>query len=159
MTHGAVERAPVVQMGRAARHGKPFPARSPLRATTGEIGAAWSPPLTILRAMDWKLFASTFVAIFLAEIGDKTQLATLSLAAGGSSRWVVFAASAGALVVTSAIAVLAGEALSRAIPPIWLKRAAGALFLVLGVVFLMSRGEEAEAAPAPAPVDQSGKQY
>lgn len=109
--------------------------------------------------MDWKLFASTFVAIFLAEIGDKTQLATLSLAAGGSSRWVVFAASAGALVVTSAIAVLAGEALSRAIPPIWLKRAAGALFLVLGVVFLMSRGEEAEAAPAPAPVDQSGKQY
>ena len=88
--------------------------------------------------MDWKLFASTFAAIFLAEIGDKTQLATLSLASGGSSRWVVFAASALALVATSALAVLGGEALSRVVPPIWVKRAAGALFLVLGVLFLLS---------------------
>lgn len=87
-------------------------------------------------AMDWRLFASTFAAIFLAEIGDKTQLATLSLAAGGSSRWVVFAASALALIATSAIAVLAGEALSRAVPPLWIRRAAGALFVVLGIVFL-----------------------
>jgi len=87
--------------------------------------------------MDWKIFASTFATIFLAEIGDKTQLATLSLAVGGSSRWSVFAGSALALVATSAIAVLAGEALSRAIPPIWLKRSAGVLFLVLGVFFLV----------------------
>jgi putative Ca2+/H+ antiporter (TMEM165/GDT1 family) len=90
--------------------------------------------------MDWKLFASTFAAIFLAEMGDKTQLATLSLAAGGS-RWVVFAASATALVATSAIAVLAGEAVSRVVPPIWIRRAAGALFLVLGILFLFSRGD------------------
>ena len=90
--------------------------------------------------MDWKLFASTFAAIFLAEMGDKTQLATLSLAAGGS-RWVVFAASAAALVATSAIAVLAGEAVSRVVPPIWIRRAAGALFLVLGVLFLFSKGD------------------
>ncbi|HTE54979.1 MAG TPA: TMEM165/GDT1 family protein [Kofleriaceae bacterium] len=90
--------------------------------------------------MDWKLFASTFAAIFLAEIGDKTQLATLSLASGGSSRWVVFAGSALALVAASAIAVLAGEALTRAIPPIWIKRAAGALFIALGVLFLVRPG-------------------
>lgn len=93
--------------------------------------------------MDWKLFASTFVAIFLAEIGDKTQLATLSLAAGGSSRWTVFAGSALALVATSAIAVLAGEALARVIPPIWLQRAAGALFIVLGIVFLVGSASAA----------------
>jgi Ca2+/H+ antiporter, TMEM165/GDT1 family len=93
--------------------------------------------------MDWKLFASTFAAIFLAEIGDKTQLATLSLSAGGSSRWVVFAGSALALVCTSAIAVLAGEALTRVIPPVWIRRAAGALFVVLGLVFLLGRGEPA----------------
>lgn len=90
--------------------------------------------------MDWKLFASTFGAVFLAELGDKTQLATLSLAAGGRSRWVVFAGSALALVATSAIAVLAGEALARAVPPIWIKRAAGALFVVLGLVFLWGAG-------------------
>ena len=90
--------------------------------------------------MDWKIFVSTFTAIFLAEMGDKTQLATLSLAAGGS-RWVVFAASAAALVATSAIAVLAGEAVSRAVPPVWIRRAAGALFLVLGVLFLLGKGD------------------
>lgn len=106
--------------------------------------------------MDWKLFASTFAAIFLAEIGDKTQLATLSLAAGGSSRWVVFAGSALALVATSAIAVLAGEALSRAIPPIWLKRGAGVLFIVLGVVFLLGSGDDdGDARRSRAPANEN----
>jgi putative Ca2+/H+ antiporter (TMEM165/GDT1 family) len=88
--------------------------------------------------MDWKLLASTFGCIFLAELGDKTQLATLSLAAGGSSRWVVFAGSAAALVTTSAIAVVGGEALTRVVSPVWLKRSAGVLFLMLGVLFLCS---------------------
>ena len=86
--------------------------------------------------MNWNLFLSTFAAIFLAEIGDKTQLATLSLAAGGSSRWTVFAGSALALVATSAIAVVGGEALSRVVSPIHLQRAAGVLFVVLGILFL-----------------------
>jgi Ca2+/H+ antiporter, TMEM165/GDT1 family len=92
--------------------------------------------------MDWKLFFSTFAAIFVAEIGDKTQLATLSLAAGKGSRLSVFAGSACALVATSAIAVLVGDALARFIPPIWLKRAAGVTFLVIGAFFLLERGEE-----------------
>lgn len=87
--------------------------------------------------MDWKLFLSTFGAIFLAEMGDKTQLATLSMASAGSSRWVVFGGSALALVATSAVAVLFGEALTRVVPPVWIKRAAGVSFLVLGVLFLM----------------------
>jgi len=91
--------------------------------------------------MDWKLLLSTFVSIFVAEMGDKTQLATLSLASGGSSRWAVFAGSALALVATSAIAVLAGEAVSRVVPPIWLQRGAGVIFLVLGVLFLLGRGD------------------
>jgi putative Ca2+/H+ antiporter (TMEM165/GDT1 family) len=86
--------------------------------------------------MDWKLFGSTFLAIFLAEMGDKTQLATLSFASTGSSRWLVFGASALALVSTSAIAVIAGEAVARYIPPVWIKRVAGGLFIVLGVLML-----------------------
>ncbi len=89
--------------------------------------------------MDWKLFASAFAAIFVAEIGDKTQLATLSLSSGGSSRWVVFAGSALALVTTSALAVVGGEALTRIVPPFWLRRAAGVAFLALGAWFLTRR--------------------
>ena len=95
--------------------------------------------------MDWKLLLSTFGAIFLAELGDKTQIATLSLAAGGSSRWAVFLGSALALIATSAIAVLAGEALSRYVSPHWLRRAAGLLFLALGALFLWTARDGAVA--------------
>lgn len=90
--------------------------------------------------MDWKLFASTFAAIFLAEMGDKTQLATMSLSAG-SSRWVVFAAAATALVATSAVAVIAGEAVARVVPAVWVKRGAGLLFIALGLLYLFGRGD------------------
>ena len=88
--------------------------------------------------MDWKLFASTFAAIFLAEMGDKTQLATMSLSAG-SSRWVVFFAAASALVATSAGAVVAGEAVARVVPAVWVKRGAGLLFIALGALYLLGR--------------------
>jgi putative Ca2+/H+ antiporter (TMEM165/GDT1 family) len=94
------------------------------------VGTAWHGS-----AVDWKLFGTTFLAIFLAEMGDKTQLATLSAASTGS-RWVIFAAAALALVSTTAIAVLVGEGLARVVPPVWIRRAAGTLFLVLGVLYL-----------------------
>ena len=90
--------------------------------------------------MDWKLLASTFAAIFLAELGDKTQLATLSLAAGGNSRWAVFLGAALALVATTAVAVLAGDALQRLVSPTWVRRAAGVMFIILGAVFLLASG-------------------
>lgn len=89
--------------------------------------------------MDWKLFLTTFGAIFMAEMGDKTQLATLSMSASGTSRWIVFAGSALALVATSAVAVVFGEAIARVIPPIWIRRAAGAIFLVLGALYLFGK--------------------
>jgi putative Ca2+/H+ antiporter (TMEM165/GDT1 family) len=99
--------------------------------------------------VDYKLFATTFVAVFLAEMGDKTQLATLSAASGGASRWIVFAAAALALVSTTAIAVLAGEAVSRVLPPVWTKRAAGALFVVLGVLLVWSTRDGARDTNTP----------
>ncbi len=88
--------------------------------------------------MDWKLFASTFAAIFLAEMGDKTQLATMTLAAG-SSRWVVFGGAALALVSTTLIAVLVGEGLSRLVPAVWMHRAAGVVFVLIGVLLLLGK--------------------
>jgi len=87
--------------------------------------------------LDWRLLTSTFGLVFLAELGDKTQLATLTLAASGKSRSAVFLGAASALVLTSAIAAVAGEAISRAIPAIWLRRVAGLTFLVLGGFYLL----------------------
>jgi Ca2+/H+ antiporter, TMEM165/GDT1 family len=88
--------------------------------------------------MDLKLMATAFATVFLAELGDKTQLATLTFAAEGRSRWAVFIGAAAALVTTSAIAVLAGEAVSRVVPAVWLKRVAGAAFIAIGVWTLAS---------------------
>lgn len=96
--------------------------------------------------MDWRVMLSTFGAIFLAELGDKTQLATLASASSTTSRLSVFIGSALALVCTSAIAVLLGDAIARAIPPHVIRRAAGALFVVLGVFFLV--GARAPDAPS-----------
>lgn len=90
--------------------------------------------------MDWKIFASTFTAIFLAEMGDKTQLATMSLAAG-HSRWTVFVGAAAALVATSAVGVLVGGGIARVIPQIWIQRGAGLMFVVMGLVFLFGKGD------------------
>jgi putative Ca2+/H+ antiporter (TMEM165/GDT1 family) len=86
--------------------------------------------------MDTMLFLSTFFLVFVAELGDKTQLSTLTLAANASSRWIVFFASASALVASSAIAVLVGEGLARLVPPVWIQRAAGVLFLGFGAYTL-----------------------
>ena len=90
--------------------------------------------------MDLKLLVSTFVLVFLAELGDKTQLATLSLTASGKSRLAVFLGAAGALVLTSAIAVLVGGTVARLVPEVWIQRAAGASFIIMGVLILVGRG-------------------
>jgi putative Ca2+/H+ antiporter (TMEM165/GDT1 family) len=81
----------------------------------------------------WKTVLTTFAAVFVAELGDKTQLATLGLAAESPSRLAVFAGSASALICTSLIATLAGGVVARYVSPQWLQRAAGALFISLGV--------------------------
>jgi putative Ca2+/H+ antiporter (TMEM165/GDT1 family) len=87
--------------------------------------------------MDWRAVGSTFVLIFLAELGDKTQLATFGMASGSGSRAAVFLGSAAALVATSALAVLLGDAVGRFVPGLWLRRASGVLFIALGLLFLL----------------------
>jgi putative Ca2+/H+ antiporter (TMEM165/GDT1 family) len=74
-----------------------------------------------------------FGTIFLAELGDKTQLATLLYAADvDNPKLTVFAASALALVLTSAIGVLAGAAISQVVPPKLLSTLAGVGFIAIG---------------------------
>lgn len=88
-----------------------------------------------------KTLLSTYGAVFIAELGDKTQLATLSMSAGTTSKWSVFAGSALALATTSAIAVLAGTAIARFVPPHYLRRIAGAVFIALGVLYIVTKGD------------------
>jgi putative Ca2+/H+ antiporter (TMEM165/GDT1 family) len=84
--------------------------------------------------MDWKLFASTFAAIFVAEIGDKTQLATLLYAADARNpKLTIFAAAAAALVIASALGILAGGALSQHLDSRLLSWIAGAGFVAVGI--------------------------
>jgi Ca2+/H+ antiporter, TMEM165/GDT1 family len=91
--------------------------------------------------MDLKLLLSAFASVFVAELGDKTQLATLSLASGGSSRWSVFLGASLALIASTAIAVLGGELMARTIPPHLTKRLAGIIFIILGVIYLWNSRE------------------
>ena len=100
--------------------------------------------------MDIRLFLSTFVLVFLAELGDKTQLTALALGAGKGSAWSVFLGASVALVVSTLIAVLLGGLLSKIAPPFAVKGAAGALFLVFGALLLVSAVRESRAAPPKA---------
>lgn len=90
--------------------------------------------------MSWSLFASTFAAIFLAEMGDKTQLAAFAMA-GSGSKLTVFVAASLALVATTAIAVLLGGVVNRYVPAVWVRRGAGALFILIGLWFVLSGGD------------------
>jgi len=88
----------------------------------------------------WKSFAAIFSTVFLAEIGDKTQLATILFSAEGQvSRWVVFAASAAALVAASAIGVVLGAQIERLVKPQTLKIIAGVGFIAIGVWTIVAR--------------------
>jgi putative Ca2+/H+ antiporter (TMEM165/GDT1 family) len=74
-----------------------------------------------------------FLTVFLAELGDKTQLATVLLAADGKhSGWTVFCVAAAALVASTALAVLLGQTAERYLTMIPLKLIAGAGFVLLG---------------------------
>jgi putative Ca2+/H+ antiporter (TMEM165/GDT1 family) len=92
--------------------------------------------------MDLKVMLTTFGMIFLAELGDKTQLATFAFAAESKTKLAVFVGSAGALIVTSLLAVLFGSAVSRLIPPNIIKMGAGGLFVVLGLWMLLFSGSK-----------------
>lgn len=81
-----------------------------------------------------------FITVFLAEIGDKTQLATMLFSADPeTNKWMVFAGSAAALVVAAAIGVLVGAQLERFIKPQMLKMIAGAGFIIVGLWTMLSR--------------------
>ena len=87
--------------------------------------------------MDYKVIGSVFTMIFLAELGDKTQLATFACAAFERSKLSVFIGSSLALILASMIATLLGTFLSQHIPQAYIHKAAGVLFIVMGAMYLI----------------------
>jgi putative Ca2+/H+ antiporter (TMEM165/GDT1 family) len=88
--------------------------------------------------MDWKIFLTVFASVFIAELGDKTQLATMLFAADKEvSRTTVFLVASAALVVASGLGVLAGSVLTQMISEKILHYVAGAGFIVIGVFTLL----------------------
>jgi putative Ca2+/H+ antiporter (TMEM165/GDT1 family) len=90
--------------------------------------------------MDLRLFATVFSTVFVAELGDKTQLATLLYAADAQHpKLTVFAASASALVLASALGVLAGSLVSEHVDPKLVRWVAGLGFIAVGIWVLLAR--------------------
>jgi putative Ca2+/H+ antiporter (TMEM165/GDT1 family) len=104
---------------------------------TGEAGdpasAAEDDCVDTTGGWDWKAFGSTFALLFAAELGDKTQLAVLTLSGQSQAPWPVFAGASLALTTLTALAVLGGEGLSRRVPQRALLWASALTFVVVGL--------------------------
>ncbi len=87
--------------------------------------------------MDWRLLLTTFGSVFLAELGDKTQLATLCFATGKNTLMPVFIGSSLALVTSSLLACLLGSALTKVLPIRWVHLGAGFVFIIIGVLLVV----------------------
>ncbi len=89
--------------------------------------------------MDWRVILTTFGLVFLAEMGDKTQLAAMTLAAQTRQPWSVFLGAAVALACVSALGVAAGALLSHALPLEWIKRVSAVAFIAVGALMLAGK--------------------
>lgn len=92
--------------------------------------------------MDVAVVSSTFLTVLLAELGDKTQLATMALGSSSGRPLMVFLGSTTALLLASLLGVMVGGSLASMAPPAWLHLAAGVGFLAQGVCLLLeARGD------------------
>lgn len=89
--------------------------------------------------MDWKVVLTTFGTIFLAELGDKTQIAAMTMAAQTRKPLAVLVGASLALACVSALGVVVGASLSHYISLEWIKRVAAVAFIVIGVLILLGK--------------------
>lgn len=89
--------------------------------------------------MDWKLLATTFGTLFVAELGDKTQLACVLMAAKSEKPWTVFLGASLALVLVSFLGVIAAQFLCRHVSPDLMRRVAATGFIALGVLIFFEK--------------------
>ncbi|HSP06645.1 MAG TPA: TMEM165/GDT1 family protein [Acidobacteriota bacterium] len=81
----------------------------------------------------------TFVTLFLAELGDKTQLAVITLTSRTKDPVWVFVGASAALIIVTLLGVVAGEALVRIIPVSVIKKAAAAAFVIIGILMFFDK--------------------
>lgn len=95
--------------------------------------------------MDLSLLISTFLTVFLAELGDKTQLATVALSGTSDRPLAVFLGSSTALVLASLLGAMAGGSIASLIPTEWLQLLAAVGFLIIGFQLLLHSGSDVRA--------------
>lgn len=91
-------------------------------------------PNSMAGGQSWRALASTFGLLFVAELGDKTQLAVLGMASKSPSPWLIFVGGALALVAVTALAVIGGEGLCRIVPKRVLLWVSAVAFVVMGAL-------------------------
>mgnify|MGYP001466771230 FL=1 len=89
--------------------------------------------------MEWKIFGTAFLTLFLAELGDKTQLAVITMTAKTDNKLSVFLGASVALVVVTLLGVLVGGVLTQFVPAEWLQRIVAVAFIVIGVLMLFGK--------------------
>jgi putative Ca2+/H+ antiporter (TMEM165/GDT1 family) len=89
--------------------------------------------------LNWKSLVTTFGLVFFAELGDKTQLTTMLLAAQSEAPKAVFAGAAVALVLSALLGVLFGEAITRVVPTEYIHTGAGIAFIIIGILLVSGR--------------------
>jgi putative Ca2+/H+ antiporter (TMEM165/GDT1 family) len=89
--------------------------------------------------MDWQVFWVTFGTVFLAEMGDRTQLAALTLTADKGTPLAVLAGACSALCLATLLGVLIGGVMAQYLPPQVIKKAAGLAFVLIGGLILLGK--------------------
>ena len=89
--------------------------------------------------MDLRVLLTTFGIIFVAEMGDKTQLAAMTMSAQTKRPWAVFLGASIALAAVSALGVVVGSVIGDYVPLDWVKRGAAVTFIVIGVLMLLGK--------------------
>jgi putative Ca2+/H+ antiporter (TMEM165/GDT1 family) len=89
--------------------------------------------------MEWKVLVASFWLVFLAEMGDKTQLAAMSLSAESGSPFSVLTGACLALITATILGVIFGSLLGHWIPHVIIKKVAGAIFLATGMLMIVGK--------------------
>ena len=89
--------------------------------------------------MDWKLLATTFGTLFVAELGDKTQLACMLMTAKTQKPWTVFLGSSLALVLVSFLGVMFAQFICQYVAPSVIKKIAAVAFVFMGVLIFFDK--------------------